>query len=209
MHSSRDAYRRPRVPAIRDETRLSSHRTSDDYTRRPPVYLAAPIKAHDCAGFPRHNRAQTDGSDRRVPCLIVESWDDAIVSKSLEGIIKSWNKGAERLFGYAAEEMIGKSIAILIPQDRSNEEPAILERIKRGERVDHYETVRMRKDGSLIDISLSVSPIKDVEGKIIGASKIARDNTGKKKVEEVQRLLLRSFSTASRTRSQPCKPWLR
>jgi PAS domain S-box-containing protein len=121
---------------------------------------------------------------------IVESSDDAIVSKSLNGIIKSWNKGAERLFGYAAEEMIGKSIAILIPQDRSNEEPAILERVKRGERVAHYETVRMRKDGSLIDISLSVSPIKDVEGKIVGASKIARDNTGKKKVEEVQRLLL-------------------
>jgi PAS domain S-box-containing protein len=121
---------------------------------------------------------------------IVESSDDAIVSKSLNGIINSWNKGAERLFGYAAEEVIGKSIAILIPQDRPNEEPTILERIKRGERVDHYETVRIRKDRSLIDISLSVSPIKDVEGKIVGASKIARDNTEKKKVEEVQRLLL-------------------
>ena len=137
-------------------------------------------------------RKQTEATGAYLAC-IVESSDDAIVSKSLEGIIKSWNKGAERLFGYAAEEMIGKSIAILIPQDRSNEEPAILERIKRGERVDHYETVRMRKDGSLIDISLSVSPIKDVEGKIIGASKIARDNTGKKKVEEVQRLLLREL----------------
>ncbi len=137
-------------------------------------------------------RKQTEATGAYLAC-IVESSDDAIVSKSLEGIIKSWNKGAERLFGYAAEEMIGKSIAILIPQDRSNEEPAILERIKRGERVDHYETVRVRKDGSLIDISLSVSPIKDVEGKIIGASKIARDNTWKKKVEEVQRLLLREL----------------
>jgi PAS domain S-box-containing protein len=124
---------------------------------------------------------------------IVEFSDDAIVSKNLNGIINSWNKGAERLFGYAAEEMIGKSIAILIPQDRINEEPAILERIKRGDQVDHYETVRIRKDGSLIDISLSVSPIKDGEGKIIGASKIARDNTGKKKAEEVQRLLLREL----------------
>jgi PAS domain S-box-containing protein len=121
---------------------------------------------------------------------IVESSDDAIVSKSLDGIINSWNKGAERLFGYAAEEMIGKSITILIPPDRHNEEPAILERIKRGERVNHYETVRIRKDGSLIDIALSVSPIKDVEGRIVGASKIARDNTEKKKAEEVQRLLL-------------------
>ncbi len=137
-------------------------------------------------------RKQTEATGAYLAC-IVESSDDAIVSKSLEGIIKSWNKGAERLFGYGAEEMIGKSIAILIPQDRSNEESAILERIKRGERVDHYETVRVRKDGSLIDISLSVSPIKDVEGKIIGASKIARDNTWKKKVEEVQRLLLREL----------------
>jgi PAS domain S-box-containing protein len=121
---------------------------------------------------------------------IVESSDDAIVSKSLDGIVNSWNIGAERLFGYAAEEMIGKSITILIPQDRHNEEPAILERIKRGERVNHYETIRLRKDGSLIDISLSVSPIKDVEGRIVGASKIARDNTEKKKAEKVQQLLL-------------------
>lgn len=134
-------------------------------------------------------RKQTEATSAYL-ASIVESSDDAIVSKSLNGIINSWNKGAERLFGYAAEEVIGKSIAILIPQDRSNEELAILDRIKCGERVDHYETVRMRKDGSLIDISLSVSPIKDVEGKIVGASKIVRDNTEKKKGEELQGLLL-------------------
>ncbi len=114
---------------------------------------------------------------------IVESSDDAIVSKDLDGIIKTWNGGAERLFGYAAEEVIGKSITILIPPDRIEEEPRILARIRRGERVDHYETVRRKKDGSLVDISLTVSPMKDRQGRIIGASKIARDITERKIAE--------------------------
>jgi PAS domain S-box-containing protein len=115
---------------------------------------------------------------------IVESSDDAIVSKDLNGVIASWNKGAERIFGYAAEEVVGKSITILIPPDRHEEEPAILERIRRGERVDHYETVRIRKDGNPVDISLTVSPVRNAEGKIIGASKIARDITERKRSEE-------------------------
>ena len=102
--------------------------------------------------------------DQRL-AAIVGSSQDAIVSKDLNGIITSWNDGAQRLFGYTAEEVIGKSILILIPPDHPNEEPKILERISRGERVDHYETVRLRKDGTLIDISLSVSPIKDASGK--------------------------------------------
>ena len=114
---------------------------------------------------------------------IVESSDDAIISKDLNGIISSWNKGAERIFGYTAEEVIGKPITILIPSDRHNEEPEILKRIRRGDRVDHYETVRKRKDGSLIEISLTVSPVKDRNGKIIGASKIARDITERKRAE--------------------------
>jgi PAS domain S-box-containing protein len=113
---------------------------------------------------------------------IVESSDDAIVSKDLNGIITSWNPGAERLFGYTTAEAVGKSIIMLIPPDRHNEEPTILDRIRRGERIDHYETIRQRKDGSLIDISLSVSPIT-LDGKIIGASKIARDITGRKRSE--------------------------
>ena len=108
---------------------------------------------------------------------IVESSDDAILSKDLNGIITSWNQGAERLFGYSADEMIGKSVTLLIPAERQDEEPKILGRIRRGERIEHYETVRLRKDGSLIDISLSVSPIKGAGGKVIGASKIARDIT--------------------------------
>jgi PAS domain S-box-containing protein len=121
---------------------------------------------------------------------IVESSSDAIVSKDINGIITSWNRGAERLFGYAAEEVIGKSITLLIPEDRLNEEPEILARIRRGERVDHYDTVRRRKDGSLIDVSLSVSPVKDPNGKVIGASKIARDITERKRAQEQQKLLV-------------------
>lgn len=106
---------------------------------------------------------------------IIESSDDAIVSKDLNGIITSWNSGAQRLFGYTAEEIVGKSILTLIPPDRQHEEPGILSRIRRGERIDHYETVRRKKDGTLFDISVTVSPLKDKSGQIIGASKIARD----------------------------------
>ena len=124
---------------------------------------------------------------------IVESSDDAILSKNLDGIITSWNPGAERLFGYKAEEMIGKSVTLLFPADRYNEEPEIIARIRRGERVDHYETVRMRKDGSLIDISLTVSPVKDAHGKVIGASKIARDITERKQAQARQEVLTREL----------------
>src|SRR5678816_2924392 len=106
---------------------------------------------------------------------IVESSEDAILSNDLNGIIHSWNRAAEGIFGFTAAEIIGKSVSILIPPGRENEEPHILSRIRRGEKVDHYETLRQRKDGSLVDISLTVSRIKDTDGRIIGASKIARD----------------------------------
>ena len=111
---------------------------------------------------------------------IVGSSDDAIISKDLDGTITTWNRGAERLFGYTAEQAIGKPGSILIPPDRQDDEPAILDRIRRGERIDHYETTRLCKHGERIDISLTVSPIKNAEGKIIGASKIARDVTERK-----------------------------
>jgi PAS domain S-box-containing protein len=114
---------------------------------------------------------------------IVESSHDAIVSKNLDGIITTWNQGAERLFGYTAEEVIGKSITILIPPDRLHEEPSILARIRRGERVDHFETLRRRKDGSLVNISLTISPVRNSYGRIVGASKIARDITERKEAE--------------------------
>jgi PAS domain S-box-containing protein len=115
---------------------------------------------------------------------IINSAEDAIISKSLEGIITSWNRGAESLFGYEAYEVIGKSIEILIPLDHINEEPGIIARLKRGEQIDHFETIRVRKDGSLVNISLTVSPIKDASGKVIGASKIARDITDRKIYEK-------------------------
>ena len=115
---------------------------------------------------------------------IVESSDDAIISKTLEGVITSWNGGAERLFGYTAEEVIGKSVTLLIPPSQIDEEPTILEKLRRGERIDHYETVRVRKDGTVLHVSLTVSPIKDGVGTIIGASKIARDITQRKREEE-------------------------
>jgi PAS domain S-box-containing protein len=136
-------------------------------------------------------RKQAEASEARL-AAIVESSDDAIISKDLNGVITSWNSGAEKLFGYTAEEVIGKPVAILIPSDRANEEPGILRRIRRGERIDHYETMRRCKDGREIDISLSVSPIFDKSGKVIGASKIARDISERKRVEmEREELLLK------------------
>jgi len=124
---------------------------------------------------------------------IVDSSDDAIVSKDLHGVITTWNRGAEQLFGYTSDEMIGKPITTLIPPDRHDEEVRILECIRRGERVDHYETVRRRKDGSLVDISLTVSPLKDPAGKVVGASKIARDISEKKQFQARQELLTREI----------------
>src|SRR5207237_1366352 len=115
---------------------------------------------------------------------IVENSDDAIITKNLYGIISSWNKSAERIFGYKGGEVIGKHITILIPPERHEEEPGILARIRRGERVDHYETVRQRKDGTLINVSLTVSPIKDAGGRIVGAAKIARDITERKRNDD-------------------------
>jgi PAS domain S-box-containing protein len=127
---------------------------------------------------------------------IVESSDDAIVSKDLNGVITSWNKGAEKLFGYTAADVIGKPVTILIPPGRGDEELYILERIKRGEGIDHYETVRRRKDGGEIDVSLTVSPIRDKSGKVVGASKISRDISDRKRVETEREELLRRESEA-------------
>src|SRR5256886_7351235 len=122
-------------------------------------------------------------SNRQL-AAIVESSQDAIRSHNPDGIITSWNRGAERISGYTAAEVVGQSILILIPADRVKEEQEILERLMRGERIEHFETVRRRKDGSLVDVSLTVSPIKDSRGKIIGASKIARDITEQKRSQE-------------------------
>ena len=120
---------------------------------------------------------------RRLLASIVESSDDPIISKDLNGTILSWNPGACRLFGYSAEEVIGKPITIIIPEELHGQEPVILDRIRHGERIEHFETVRRCKDGRLLDISLTISPMRDQRGKIVGASKIARDITARKQAE--------------------------
>jgi PAS domain S-box-containing protein len=154
----------------RMETRAAPLRQADGST----VHLAI---THEVTERKRAERAAV------LLSAIVDSSDDAIISKDLNGIITSWNRGAERLFGYAAAETIGQPITILIPAERLHEETEILSRLKRGDRIDHFETVRRRKDGSLFDISLTVSPVKDTDGRITGASKIARDITESKRAQ--------------------------
>ncbi|MGI8924323.1 MAG: PAS domain-containing protein [Fimbriimonadales bacterium] len=133
---------------------------------------------------------------------IVTSSEDAIISKDLEGVIMSWNRGVEHLFGYTSEEMIGHPVTLLIPDGHVDEEPRILERIKQGEMVDHYETVRRRKDGELLDISLTVSPLKDALGRVIGSSMIARNMSEHKRAQqgfqETQKQLQKTSEELSR-----------
>jgi PAS domain S-box-containing protein len=145
-----------------------------------------------------HDITERKQSERTTGLLaaIVDYSDDAIISKSLNGVITSWNKGAERIFGYLAEEAVGQPITLIIPQDRLEEERHILERLRRGERVEHFETVRKTKNGDPVHISVTISPIKDVKGAIIGASKVARDITERKQIEQVmtERALLLDLS---------------
>ncbi len=127
-------------------------------------------------------RLRMDEASRWL-ATIVDTSDDAIISKDLDGVIQTWNRGAERIFGYTADEVVGKPVTILMPPEQQDEEPEILARLRGGERIDHYQTVRRRKDGSVIDISLTVSPVSDASGRIIAASKIARDITKQKRAE--------------------------
>ncbi|MGH6926436.1 MAG: PAS domain S-box protein [Propylenella sp.] len=170
-----------------------------DGTRVP--FLAYPTPFRDESGavtgainmlvdVSNHKRAEID---KQLLAAIVESSDDAIASKDLNGVITSWNAGAERLFGYSAAEAIGQPVMMLIPPDRRDEEARILERIRRGERVERYETVRERRDGSRVDVALTVSPIRDAGGKVVGASKIARDITERRRADEQRRLVLREM----------------
>src|SRR6476620_5460036 len=161
-------------------------------------FMPYPTPLHDAAGnvvgavnmlvdlTDRSNAEQA----RQLLASIVESSDDAIVSKDLNGVIDSWNPGAERLFGYTADEVVGKSVTNLFPVDLQNEESAILERIRLGEQIEHYETVRFRKDGSLVDISLTVSPLRNAAGKVTGVSKIARNISTRKQAEHERLLAL-------------------
>jgi PAS domain S-box-containing protein len=165
-----------------------------DGTRVP--FMAFPTPLYDASGvLVGAVNMLIDISGRqsveRHLAAIVESSNDAIISKDLNGTITTWNKAAERLFGYLANEVVGTSITTLMPPDRVNEEVEILARIRRGEVVDHFETVRRRRDGSLVVVSLTVSPVTGDSGKIIGASTIARDITEKKRREEQINLLAR------------------
>jgi PAS domain S-box-containing protein len=126
----------------------------------------------------------------------VDSSDDAIISKTLDGIVTSWNRSAEKMFGYSAAEAIGKSIRLIIPSERQAEEDFVLDRIHRGEKVDHFETVRQTKDGRRLDISLTVSPVRNAEGLVIGASKIARDITQQKQLERERESALQKLAEA-------------
>jgi PAS domain S-box-containing protein len=162
---------------------------ADDYLVKPfsARELLARVRSHlviarirgEAASLHRRLRLDTE-----MLAAIVASSDDAIVSKDFDGVITTWNKGAERIFGYTAEEAVGKHITLIVPPERHDEEAEILSRIRRGERMDHIQTIRRRKDGALIDVSATISPLKDANGKVIGASKVARDITERKASEE-------------------------
>ncbi|WP_421577302.1 PAS domain S-box protein [Shinella sp. M31] len=183
--------------AIRGEEAIAER---PDGTRVP--FIPYPTPLHDSGGkligainmlVDISDRKKAEEYAERLAAIVTFS-DDAIVSKDIHGVIQTWNKGAERVFGYEAADVVGKSITILIPPDRQDEEPEILARICRGEHIEHYETVRMRKDGGLLDVSLTVSPLKNGAGQIIGASKIARDITEKRQEERRRQILVNELN---------------
>ena len=197
---TRQPVENPALRALRDGTivGLANHTVliARDGTERPIDDSAAPMRGESpqtvgtvlvFRDVTERKRAQE--AQARL-AAIVECSDDAIVSKTLEGVIRSWNAGAERVFGWTAAEIVGKSITLIIPPERLDEERMILERLRRGERIDHFETVRMTKDGRRLHISLTVSPVRDASGQIIGASKIARDITERRRAQEGAQFLL-------------------
>lgn len=193
----------PMAVALREEREVRGGEAiaeRPDGTRIP--FLAFPTPLRDASGkmigalnmLVDLSSQKTRDASEQMLSAIVESSEDAIISKDVNGIIRSWNKGAERLFGYSEQETIGKPVTMLIPEDRQNEEPSIIERIRNGERVDHYETVRVRKDGTPVPISLTVSPVKDAAGRVIGASKIARDISERKESQHRILMLMREVN---------------
>ncbi len=191
---SRVAVENPALRALREgaavELGNQAVLIARDGTERPIDDSAAPMldesgsRVGTVLVFRDATGRRRDEEVRARLAAIVESSHDAIVSKTLEGVIRTWNTGAERIFGYRAEEAVGRSITLIIPPDRLDEEQEILARLSRGERIEHYETVRVARDGRRLDVSLTVSPIRDAEGRVIGASKIARDVTERKRVEQ-------------------------
>jgi PAS domain S-box-containing protein len=192
--SSRRPAENPALRALREGriVELANHTVllARDGTERPIDDSAAPMLDESGAAvgvvlvFRDVTQRQRDEEARARLAAIVESSDDAIIGKTLDGTIRTWNSGAERIFGFRSEEAVGQPITLIIPTDRLSEEREILARLARGERIEHYETVRKAKDGREIDISLTVSPIRDSEGRVVGASKVARDVTERRRAEE-------------------------
>ena len=155
-----------------------------------------------------HDRARAEAASQRLDevqarlAAIVNSSDDAIVSKTLDGIITSWNGAAERLFGYSSAEAVGQSILLIIPAERRAEEDMVLGRIRAGQSIDHFDTVRRRKDGSMVEVSVTVSPVKDSRGRVIGASKIARDVTLRKRIERERAAMYEEINQANRAKDE-------
>jgi two-component system, cell cycle sensor histidine kinase and response regulator CckA len=173
-----------------------------DYVMKSNLSRLVPaVKRELCAAKERRDRCQTEAISTYL-ASIVESCDDAIIGTTLEGIVVSWNAGAERIYGYTAEELIGHSVSVLVPPYRPDELPDSLERIKRGEGIDGLETVRLRKGGEPVEVSLTISPIKDSTGRVVGASRIARDIT-RRKAEESERLNLIKDLTSALTHVRP------
>ncbi len=195
-----DRIGRGEVPSPRPD-RLSETGTVASAMRNTAEKLAEKVRDNNrlyaALQLELEEQKRLDHNSRRL-AAIVESSGDAIISKSLEGIIMTWNAGAERILGYTVDEIVGQPITKLIPHDRLAEEPRILDAIRRGERIDHFETVRQRKDGSLVPISLSVSPIKNSAGQIIGASKIGRDISVRRQYERQRQALFELMEAVNR-----------
>ncbi len=163
-----------------------------DFVYQPIRDDRGAVSAIIIVGVDVTGRSTADLTAERLASIVASS-DDAIVSKDLNSTIQTWNAGAERIFGFTAAEAVGKPITIVIPPDRLHEETDILRRISSGERIDHFETMRQHKDGTLVPVSVTISPIRDREGRIVGASKVGRDITANKKMQEMQSLLLREM----------------
>lgn len=216
---SRRPIETPTLRALREGTtgRLAHHTVliAKDGSERPIGERAAPIRDEQghvsgCVlifrDISERRRAERDLAERSVAerflSALVDSSDDAIISKSLDGIILTWNASAERLFGYSAEQAVGRHISFLFPADRANEEDHIIARLRAGERVNHFDTVRLRSNGEPVQVSLTISPIRDATGRVVGASKIARDITERKRMEDVLRKYATELADANRRKNE-------
>lgn len=179
---------------------------AQDYVPQDELWRLAPaVKRELQAAHERRVRGERDARNSYL-AEMVESCHAAVIGKTLDGTILSWNQGAQRLYGYTAAEMIGKSIASLVPMHRPDELPELLARLRRGEWLENLETVRIRKDGSRVNVSVTLSPIRDADGRIIGASSVAHDITQRKLEEEERLLLLRDLTEALAIRNQQSAP---